>query len=100
MYYGGGNSTIVNNASQPLTSDFVSLHLKGRTDGFMLKGGDATRGQLATTYDGPRPSKKLACCGGYQPMRKKGAIILGTGGDNSNSAVRGGGAVRACCCCF
>jgi hypothetical protein len=23
MYYGGGNSTIVNNASQPLTSDFV-----------------------------------------------------------------------------
>jgi hypothetical protein len=23
---------------------------------------------------------------GYQPMRKKGAIILATGGDNSNSA--------------
>ena len=37
-------------------------------------------------YDGPRPDPELACCGGYQPMRKKGAIILGTGGDNSNSA--------------
>ena len=41
MYFGGGNATIVNNASKPLTSDFVSLHLKGKTDGFMLKGGDA-----------------------------------------------------------
>ena len=25
--------------------------------------------------------------GTYQPMRKQGAIILGTGGDNSNGAV-------------
>ena len=90
MYYGGGNATIVNNASQPLTSDFVSLHLKGLTDGFVLKGGDATSGQLTTMYDGPRPDPKLACCvtkeDHYQPMRKKGAIILGTGGDNSNDA--------------
>lgn len=46
MYFGGGNATIVNNASKPLTSDFVSLHLKGKTDGFMLKGGDATKGKL------------------------------------------------------
>lgn len=90
MYYGGGNTTIVNNASQPLTSDFVSLHLKGLAHGFVLKGGDATGGQLATMYDGPRPDPELACCVTkefyYQPMRKKGAIILGTGGDNSNSA--------------
>jgi hypothetical protein len=88
MYYGGGNATIVNNASQPLTSDFVSLHLKGLTDGFVLKGGDATVGRLATMYSGPRPDPKLACCvtkkDTYQPMRKRGAIILGTGGDNSN----------------
>ena len=34
---GGGAQTIVNNQSTPLTSDFVSLHLKGRTDGFALK---------------------------------------------------------------
>ena len=44
MYYGGGNVTHVNNQSQPLTSEFVSLYLRGRTDGFMLKGGDATKG--------------------------------------------------------
>lgn len=90
MYYGGGNATIVNNASQPLKSDFVSLHLKGRTDGFALRGGDATRGPLVTMYDGPRPDPTLACCVDkehyYQPMRKKAAIILGTGGDNSNGA--------------
>ena len=58
-YYGGGNATRVNNQSQPLTSEFVSLYLRGRTDGFMLKGGDATAGTLTTMYDGPRP---------FQPM--------------------------------
>ena len=36
MYYGGGAQTVVNNQSEPLTSDFVSLHLKGRTDGFAI----------------------------------------------------------------
>ena len=91
-YYGGGAETIVNNRSTPLTSDFVSLHLKGRTDGFALKGGDATKGPLATMYDGPRPDPKLCCPNcvkppwHYQPMKKQGAIILGTGGDNSNRA--------------
>jgi len=39
MYYGGGERTQVNNESLSLTSDFVSLTLKGRTDGFTLKGG-------------------------------------------------------------
>ena len=42
---------------------------------------------LVDRYDGPRPDKKIAAdCGDtyhYQPMRKQGAIILGTGGDNS-----------------
>jgi hypothetical protein len=68
----------------------VSLNLKGRSDGFTLKGGDATKGAFATMYDGPRPDSKIAgTCGKtgtYQPMRKQGAIILATGGDNSNSA--------------
>lgn len=92
MYYGGGNVTVVNHQNKPLTSDFVSLSLKGREDGFTLKGGDATKGVLTTMYDGPRPDKKLAgLCGPkpeatYQPMRKQGAIILATGGDFSNSA--------------
>ena len=71
----------MNNQSTSLTSDFVSLHLKGRTDGFALKGGDATKGELKTTYDGPRPDPKLSCCvkgqWHYQPMLKQGAIILG-----------------------
>ena len=37
MYYGGGAQTVFNNQSIPLTSDFVSLHLKGRTDGAAMK---------------------------------------------------------------
>ena len=91
----------VNPKNTPLTSDFVSLHLKGRTDGFALKGGDATKkGAWRTMYDGPRPIKGVSnpndchwhgfngtTSSTYQPMRKQGAIILGTGGDNSNGAV-------------
>lgn len=167
MYYGGGNLTQVNPANKPLTQDFVSLHLKGRTDGFALKGGDATKGTYVyislnhppspptphtpstikpafrnviggcactlvssrvdnlassmfmltcapkwcdviwgnnnnigtfeTMYDGPRPLLSFPGAvndchyhgvnGTFQPMRKQGAIILGTGGDNSNGAI-------------
>merc|ERR1712048_911550 len=90
MYYGGGEATKINNQSKPLPHEFVTLYLRGRTDGFMLKGGDATIGTLTTMYDGPRPIASIAgTCGRdgtYQPMRKQGAIILATGGDNSNSA--------------
>ena len=49
MYYGGGSAK-VNNASLPLKFPFVSLSLKGRTDGFTLKGGDATKGAYTTMY--------------------------------------------------
>lgn len=95
MFYGGGNFTKVNPANKPLSTDFVTLHLKGRTDGFALKGGDATKGGLETMYNGVRPDHRSApnnCHwhgfnGSYQPMRKQGAIILGTGGDNSNGGV-------------
>jgi hypothetical protein len=38
----------VNNQSQPLPFEFVTAYLRGRTDGFMLKGGDATQGTLTT----------------------------------------------------
>jgi len=37
-------------------------------------------GSLMTPFDGKRPSSR------YNPMRKEGAIGLGTGGDNSNAA--------------
>ena len=94
MYFGGGNLTKVNPGNKPLTSDFVALHLKGRADGFALKGGDATRGAFQTMYDGVRPDHRSnpndchwhGFNGTYQPMRKQGAIILGTGGDDSNGA--------------
>ena len=90
MYYGGGNLTQKNPNSQPLPFDFVTGSVKGRSDGFTIKGGDATKGGLTTMYDGPRPDPVIAgTCGKngkYQPMRKEGAIILATGGDNSNSA--------------
>lgn len=59
-YYGGGNLTKVNDANKPLTHEFVSLYLRGRTDGFVLKGGDATAGALATMYDGVRPDCAIA----------------------------------------
>jgi hypothetical protein len=78
--YGGGQLGNVNERNKPLRHDFVSLMLKGRHDGFMLKGGDASRGKLSTMYNGPRPTANK-----YTPMKKEGAIILGTGGDQSNS---------------
>ena len=71
----------------------MSLYLRGGTDGFALKGGDATRGKLQTMYDGPRPDCKIAgtCMRHgnhtYQPMAKKGAIVLATGGDMSNGGA-------------
>lgn len=78
--------------SLPLPYEFVSLYLRGGTDGMVLKGGDATAGGFTTMYDGPRPDCAIAgTCQRhgnhtYQPMNKKGAIILGTGGDMSNGA--------------
>ena len=64
MYYGGGEQTQINPSSKPLTHAFVSLVLKGRTDGFTIKGGDATQGTTTTMYDGPRPITSIAgTCG-------------------------------------
>jgi hypothetical protein len=65
MYYGGGGWGDKNDQNKPLRHDFVSLMLKGRHDGFMLKGGDASTGNFATMYDGPRPN------GHYTPMKKQ-----------------------------
>ena len=102
MYYGGGKETKVNNRSLPLKHPFVTLYLRGRTQGMVLKGGDATKGgannTLITMFDGERPDCAIAnTCnrhrdqGGchlgpdgnctYQPPKKQGAIILATGGD-------------------
>ena len=83
MYYGGGEWGDQNERNKPLRHDFVSLMLRGERGSFVLKGGDATQGQLATMYSGPRPYDSQP--GRYNPMKKQGAIILGTGGDQSNS---------------
>ena len=91
MYYGGGNFSVKNPNNLPLTMPFVTAYLRGGTDGFMLKGGDATKGTLTTMYDGPRPfvdaNGNNTQGRNYQPAKKQGAIILATGGDNSNSAM-------------
>jgi hypothetical protein len=73
--YACGTQGGVNPNNTALTSEFVTAMVKGGTNGFALKGGDATHGELKTMYDGPRPQ-------GYSPMKKTGAIILGVGGDN------------------
>src|SRR5207249_11748329 len=44
------------------------------TSRFAMKGSDAQSGSLFTVWDGALPP-------GYSPMRKQGAIDLGTGGD-------------------
>ncbi len=56
----------VNNNNLPLNYDFVTAMVKGGTDGFALKAGDATQGKLQLMYDGPRPA-------GYQRAFKEGS---------------------------
>ena len=67
-----------------LNATFVTAMIKGDSgDHWAVKGGDATRADgLRTLFDGRRPYAPQ-----YNPMKKQGAIILGTGGDNSHGAV-------------
>jgi hypothetical protein len=51
MYYGGNVSAPTN---KPLTHEYVTALLKGRTSSMAMRGGDATSGVLQTMYDGPR----------------------------------------------
>jgi hypothetical protein len=77
VYAGGSTAAAPTNTS--LIADYVTAMLKGPSGNrFVLKGGDAAAGSLATKYDGSRPA-------GYSPQKKEGAIILGTGGDNSHT---------------
>jgi non-reducing end alpha-L-arabinofuranosidase len=68
----------------PVTSKYVTGMVKGDVAGsnhWTIKVGDAQSGGLAVRFNGERPSPR------YNPMRKQGAVGLGTGGDNSNAAV-------------
>ena len=85
--WAGNKSPYEENTSVPTTWKYVTGLVKGdkastaNPNGhWAIKVGNAQSGTLTTPFDGPRPSSK------YNPMRKEGAIILGTGGDNSNGA--------------
>ena len=69
----GSSGKNPNNPSQ--TSTYVTAVMKnnGMTE-FQIKGGNSTSGGLSTYYKGSLPS-------GWSPMRKQGAIVLGSGGD-------------------
>jgi hypothetical protein len=71
------------NLNTPVTYQYITAMVKGDTAGtnhWTIKAGNAQSGRLTEIFDGSRPSSK------YNPMRKEGAIILGTAGDNTNSA--------------
>ncbi|GAA3274031.1 arabinofuranosidase catalytic domain-containing protein [Dactylosporangium vinaceum] len=73
LYSGGSQSW--NSAQRAFTSKFVTATLKNNgTSRFAMKGSNAQSGSLYTVWDGGLPS-------GYSPMKKQGAIILGSGGD-------------------
>lgn len=73
LYSGGSQSWNTN--QRAFRSKFVTAMLKNNgTSRFALKGGDAQSGGLTTLWDGGLP-------GGYSPMKKQGAIVLGSGGD-------------------
>jgi hypothetical protein len=73
LYSGGSQSW--NSNQRAFTSKFVTATLKNNgTSRFAIKGSNAQSGGLFTLYDGALPN-------GYSPMRKQGAIILGSGGD-------------------
>ncbi|MEV0458209.1 arabinofuranosidase catalytic domain-containing protein [Catellatospora methionotrophica] len=70
----GGSSTW-NPNQRAFTSKFVTATLKNNgVSRFALKGSNAQSGSLYTLWDGALPS-------GYSPMKKQGAIVLGSGGD-------------------
>ncbi|MEU8659999.1 arabinofuranosidase catalytic domain-containing protein [Actinoplanes philippinensis] len=70
-----GGSSAWNTNQRAFTSKFVTATLKNNgTSRFALKGSNAQSGNLFTLWDGSLPA-------GYSPMRKQGAIVLGSGGD-------------------
>ncbi|MGA5299706.1 arabinofuranosidase catalytic domain-containing protein [Nucisporomicrobium flavum] len=73
LYPGGSQSWNPN--QRAFTSKFVTATLKNNgTSRFAIKGSNAQSGGLYTLWDGSLPP-------GYSPMKKQGAIILGSGGD-------------------
>jgi hypothetical protein len=70
-----GGSSSWNSNQRAFTSKFVTATLKNNgTSRFAIKGSDSQSGSLYTLWDGSLPN-------GYSPMKKQGAIVLGSGGD-------------------
>jgi non-reducing end alpha-L-arabinofuranosidase len=70
-----GGSSSWNSKQVAFSNKYVTALLKNNgTTNFALKGGNAQSGSLTTLWDGSLPS-------GYNPMKKQGAIVLGSGGD-------------------
>jgi hypothetical protein len=70
-----GGSSAWNPNQRAFTSKFVTATVKNNgTSRMAMKGSNAQSGGLFTLYDGTLPN-------GYSPMRKQGAIVLGSGGD-------------------
>ncbi|MCO5997890.1 arabinofuranosidase catalytic domain-containing protein [Actinoallomurus rhizosphaericola] len=81
-----GGSTSWNPNQRAFGNRYVTAMLKNNgTSRFAIKGGDAQSGGLTTLWDGSLPN-------GYSPMKKQGAIILGSGGDccNGNTNLSAG----------
>jgi hypothetical protein len=73
--------TPLTTSNTPVSFSYVTAMLKGPAGNrFVLKAGNAQSSPLETKWDGPRPS-------GYSPMKKEGAIVLGTSSDGSNSGI-------------
>ena len=75
-----GFSATSNPGDPSISHRFVTAVIKGEPNQWAIRGGNAVSGSLSTFYSGVRPA------GGYNPMSKEGAIILGTGGDNSDGS--------------
>jgi hypothetical protein len=70
-----GGSSSWNPQQVAFAHTYVTAMLKNNgTTNFALKGANAQSGSLTSLWDGKLPN-------GYNPMKKQGAIVLGSGGD-------------------
>ncbi|MBO7437964.1 MAG: lamin tail domain-containing protein [Bacteroidaceae bacterium] len=66
---------------------FVAAYVNGGGGNkWDLRGGDATKTDVVTFYEGERPSSPSQT-DVYFPMSKKGGLLLGNGGDNGNGSA-------------
>jgi len=66
---------------------FVSAYVNGGGGNHWdLRGGDATKEEVVTYYDGVRPVSPDPN-EGYYPMSRKGGLLLANGGDNGNGSA-------------